>query len=94
MELLRQITAVEAEAGYRLKVEFDTGEKGVFDMTPYLRYPCYRRLNDPGYFSLAMPGRGTVVWPGDEDVSPEALWEQSEKYSAPRKRRCRRKGTR
>ena len=79
MELLRQITSVVPKADYRLVVTFDTGERGVFDMTPYLQYPCYRRLRDTGYFSLAKTERGTVVWPNDEDVAPEALWEQSEK---------------
>lgn len=79
MELLRQITSVVPQADYRLFVTFDTGERGVFDMTPYLQYPCYRRLRDTGYFSLAKSERGTVVWPNDEDVAPEALWEQSEK---------------
>ena len=79
MELLRQITSVVPKADYRLVVTFDTGERGVFDMTPYLQYPCYRRLRDAGYFSLAKTERGTVVWPNDEDVAPEALWEQSEK---------------
>ena len=77
MELLRQITKVKPEADYRLRVSFDTGESGVFDIEPLLRYPCYRRLKDVGYFLLARPERGTVVWPNDEDVAPEALWENS-----------------
>ena len=82
MELLRQITSVEPKSGYHLVVTFDTGERGVFDMTPYLQYPCYARLRDAGYFSLAKTERGTVVWPNDEDVAPEALWEQSKKQSS------------
>ncbi len=69
MELLRQITEVVP--------------KGVFYMSPYLQYPCYRRLRDIGYFSLAKSERGTVVWPNDEDVAPEALWEQSKKVASP-----------
>ena len=75
MELLRQIAAVEPQDNYRLLVTFDTGEVGMFDMASYLKYPCYRRLRNAGYFALAKPERGTVVWPNDEDVSPEALWE-------------------
>jgi len=76
MELLRQITEVRADDGHRLFVTFDTGESGTFDMTPMLGYTCYRRLNDNGYFKLARVERGTVVWPNDEDVAPEMLWEQ------------------
>ncbi len=77
MELLRQITKVSTADNYRLLVSFDTGENGVFDMTPLLVYPCYSRLKDASYFSLARTERGTVVWPNDEDVAPELLWEQS-----------------
>lgn len=76
MELLRQITKVTTADNYRLLVTFDTGENGVFDMTPLLEYPCYRRLKDGNYFALARAERGTVVWPNDEDVAPELLWER------------------
>ena len=79
MELLRQITKVSAGESYRLLLTFDTGEDGVFDMAPLLAYPCYRRLKDQNYFALAHVERGTVVWPNDEDVAPELLWERSRK---------------
>lgn len=76
MELLRQITKVTPVDNHRLLVTFDTGENGVFDMTPLLAYPCYRRLKDENYFAMAHAERGTVVWPNDEDVAPELLWER------------------
>ena len=79
MELLRQITKVTTADNYRLLVTFDTGESGVFDMTPLLVYPCYRRLKDMNYFARARAERGTVVWPNDEDVAPELLWERRNK---------------
>ena len=77
MKLLRQITTVDALDDFRLLISFDTGESGIFDMKPLLQYPCYRRLREVQYFCKARPERGTVVWPQDEDVAPEALWEQS-----------------
>lgn len=79
MELLRQITGVTPQANFHLRVEFDTGEDGVFDVSPLLDYPCYRRLKDERYFNLARIDRGTVVWPNDEDLAPEMLWEKSVK---------------
>jgi len=87
MKLLRQITSVEPKADFHLFVTFDTGECGIFDMTPYLQYPCYRRLRDIGYFSLAKSERGTVVWPNDEDVAPEALWEKAKLSKTKEKRK-------
>jgi len=79
MDLLREITKVEVLPDYHLKVSFDSGETGVFDMSPLLGYVCYRRLNNKMYFAQARTERGTVVWPYDEDVAPEMLWEQSVK---------------
>jgi len=79
MELLRQIEKVTVAGGHRLAVTFDTGDTGVFDMSALLGYSCYRRLKDDAYFRLAHVERGTVVWPNDEDVAPELLWEQCSK---------------
>ena len=85
MELLRQITSVEPEDGFRLRVGFDTGEVGIFDVSPLLEYHCYRRLRDVEYFNLAHVERGTVVWPNDEDLAPEMLWEKSVKGESSQK---------
>ena len=79
MELLREILMVKPMDGYRLMVSFDTGEAGIYDATPLLQYPCYRRLKNLSYFRQAHTERGTVVWPNDEDIAPEMLWEQSVK---------------
>ena len=46
-------------------------------MRPYLHYPVFRRLEHPGYFSLARVDYGTVTWPGDIDIAPETLYDGS-----------------
>ncbi len=56
---------------------FNSGERRRFDMRPYLRYPVFRRLENPGYFALARVDYGTVTWPGDIDIAPETLYERS-----------------
>lgn len=75
MELLRQVIRVEAVDDKVIHVVFDTGESGKFDVSPLFHYPCYRRLNNPVYFHRVKAERGTAVWPEDEDLSPELLWE-------------------
>jgi len=42
-------------------------------------------LRGIGYFSQAKSERGTVVWPKDEDVAPEALWEKAKLSKAKEK---------
>lgn len=69
-----QVTKVIAQSDYKLLITFSSGESKYFDMKPYLHYPVFRKLENPGYFSLASVDYGTVVWPGDIDIAPETLF--------------------
>ena len=72
--MLPAVTAVHALPGYRLLLTFANGERKCFDMSPYLHYPVFRRLQNPGFFALAQPDYGTVTWPGEIDIAPETLY--------------------
>jgi hypothetical protein len=69
-----EVIAVKPTQGYHLVVTFNTGEVRHFDMRPYLRYPIYQRLENPGFFALAKVNYGTVTWPGDIDIAPETIY--------------------
>ena len=72
-----EVNFVEAVADFGLVLTFSSGERRRFDMRPYLHYPVFRRLEHPGYFSLARVDYGTVTWPGDIDIAPETLYDGS-----------------
>lgn len=72
-----KVTSVYPEGGFQLKLGFSNGECRLFDMQPYLHFPVYQRLENPGFFSLAHIDYGTVVWPGEIDIAPETLYELS-----------------
>lgn len=72
-----QVTSVEAVSDFGLELTFNSGERRRFDMRPYLRYPVFRRLENPAFFALARVDYGTVTWPGDIDIAPETLYEHS-----------------
>jgi hypothetical protein len=72
-----EVCQVKASADHLLYIVFNTGEKRCFDMKPYLRYPVFKRLQNPGFFSLARIDYGTVTWPGDVDIAPETLYCES-----------------
>ena len=76
-----EVCAVEACAGYILNLTFNTGERRQFDMRPFLHYPVFRRLENPGFFALARVDYGTVTWPGDIDIAPETLYAGSKAKS-------------
>ena len=72
-----EVNSVEVVANFGLVLTFNNGEQRRFDMRPYLHFPVFRRLENPGYFSLARVDYGTVTWPGEIDMAPETLYECS-----------------
>jgi len=72
-----EVNQVETIADYGLLLTFNNGEKRSFDMRPYLQYPVFKKLENPGYFSLARIDYGTVTWPDDIDIAPETLYADS-----------------
>ncbi len=75
------VNCVEIAPDFVLILTFSDGERRYFDMKPYLHYPVFRRLENPGFFSLAHVDYGTVTWPGDIDIAPETLYEFSVPFS-------------
>lgn len=63
---------------YCIEAEFETGEVRRFDMRPYLEYPAYAALSDPGQFRAARVENGVVVWGGDIDLSSDTLYLRGE----------------
>jgi hypothetical protein len=80
MQLLLDVTHVSAVADYNLQLEFENGEKRIFDMKPYLAKRPFGSLNDIAIFNLARVENGTVTWPGNLDIAPETLYEKSVPY--------------
>lgn len=72
------ITAVVPLENFELLVSFADGESRRFSMLPYMQYPAYQALNEPGKFNLAHVANGTVAADGmDREVTenmPASLW--------------------
>ncbi len=74
-EMLPRVVSVEACPDYLLNLTFRSGERKQFDAKPLLTVPMYRNLAK--VFSAATVQYGTVVWPGDLDISPDMLYLKS-----------------
>lgn len=61
-------------AGHRLALTFEDGRRGVYDMTPLLKWGVYATLKNPATFDAVRVAGGTATWPGDIDISPEELY--------------------
>lgn len=73
-------TAVNVEPmyDYKLMVEFDNGEKKIFDVEPYIKGEWYGKLRVLEYFKRVATDGFTVVWPEGQDICPDELYELSE----------------
>jgi len=58
---------------YRIYVEIENGQKGVFDLKPYLDRGVFRELKDVPYFNQVDIFLGAVTWPNEQDIAPETL---------------------
>ncbi len=77
MPPLLDVVNVEARADNTLLLVFENGEQRIFDMAPLLeRKPFQALKNSPLFFEVRVD-YGTVVWPGEIDIAPETLYEQS-----------------
>ena len=69
---------------HSLRVAFSDGTQKRVNLLPVLDGPIFEPLRDPAYFSRVVvdPVLGTVVWPNEADLAPEALYELSAEEEA------------
>ena len=71
------VTSVEPLSGHRLLLEFDNGEKRVFDATPLLTFGRFETLSTPETFKQVRVAFDTVEWENGLDLDPEYLYGKS-----------------
>lgn len=74
-----KIINVIATNDYKLILIYDSGEKKIFDVKPYINGNWFEELLSIDYFlsvKLVSSGVG-IEWPNGQDISPHELYEQS-----------------
>ena len=74
MRTFQQTISARAGDGYNIHVSFADGTSGIFDFSPYIKYPCYEPLRERAFFAKVEAAHGTLSWPGEIDIAPEAVW--------------------
>ena len=69
-------------ADFTLEVEFETGERRSFDVTPYLHRGVFVRLQDRSVFRSARVVAGSVEWRGGVDLSYDTLYLEGQPSTA------------
>ena len=76
-----RVTAVIAKDDYTLEITFANGEVGIYDCAAHLDFGVFQELRDKAYFKQARAEGGTVVWPHEQDICPDTLYEDSGKLT-------------
>lgn len=74
-----RLTSVEALPAMRLRLQYETGEVKVFDVTPYAEGSWYGELKNEVYFRSVhlLPGGIGIEWGHGQDIAPHELYENS-----------------
>ncbi|MDR0648221.1 MAG: DUF2442 domain-containing protein [Synergistaceae bacterium] len=72
-----KITKVEPMPDYKLRLDYETGERKIFDVVPYIIGDWYGRLKEPFYFNTVriLPGGSGIEWPEGQDIAPHELYD-------------------
>jgi hypothetical protein len=64
---------------YKLEITFTNGEVGLFDCTHLPSFGVFKEFEDMRYFKQARVEGGTVVWPHEQDICPDTLYQDSQR---------------
>ena len=71
------ILEVNPLTDYRVMLLFDTGEKKLFDVAPYISGEWFGKLKNPDVFNTVRAAGKTIEWAGGQDIAPHELYENS-----------------
>jgi hypothetical protein len=74
-----RVASVAARDAHKLEITFTNGEVGIYDCAPLLNFGVFTELRDVRYFRRARVEGGTVVWPNEQDICPDTLYQDSQK---------------
>ena len=72
-----KLKSVLPNDNYKLRLEYETGETKLFDVSPYISGDWFGQLADKNYFySVRMlPSGYGIEWRNGQDIAPHELYE-------------------
>ncbi len=78
--MLHDVISAEYKGEYKIGLTFDNGKSGIIDFSSYLsKGGVFRKFDDLRFFKKFSidTESGTLVWPGEIDISPEKLYSKA-----------------
>lgn len=81
--VMHEIRSARPTNRFHLILEFDQGEHRLVDIRPFMKGPVFEPLMDEQIFKQVQVDHDscTVTWPGDIDLDPNVLYQNSQPYS-------------
>lgn len=61
----------------KLLIIFSNGKTKIFDVTPYLKFKPFNKLNDENEFKKVKIGGLSIEWENGADICPDELYNNS-----------------
>ncbi|MGD8293355.1 MAG: DUF2442 domain-containing protein [Desulfobacterales bacterium] len=72
-----RVKKVTPNSNYTVRLIFDNGEEGIFDVKPYLDKGIFKELRNLQVFNSVKPFMGTIQWKNGQDFCPDTLYIES-----------------
>jgi len=67
---------VNALNDYLLRVEFDNGQQGVLDMSPFITFGVFKKIKNKEQFMQVRVSFDTIEWDSGADLDPEFVYKK------------------
>ena len=74
-----RVKEVEPTDDFNLLLTFESNERKIFDVKPYLQIGVFKELNDVNLFKTVRVNFGSVSWKNGQDFCPDTLYIDSRK---------------
>ena len=72
-----ELISVTPKENYKLLLVYETGERKIFDVLPYMSGGWYGELKDISNFNSVKLANHSVEWSGGQDIAPHKLYNNS-----------------
>ena len=69
-----RVKAVSVAEDFQLLLTFESGERKIFDVKPYLNIGVFKELKDKNIFNSVRINMGSISWKNGQDLCPDTLY--------------------